>query len=108
MSVCLRHPLTGELKVQPDGWSWGCCLGCGFLGLPLFRRGLATWGAIMVALNMTALAVSVVPTARASDVYSWLSLIGCGLCVFFGLRANRMAIERYLARGWEPVEPQPR
>lgn len=104
MSVCLQHPLTRQIRVQPEGWSWGCCLGCGFLGLPLFRRGLAVWGAVMVALNMLALAASMMQSARAASLYSWLSLGGIALCVFFGLRANTMAIERYLARGWEMVE----
>jgi hypothetical protein len=106
MSVCLRHPLSRQIKVQPDGWSWGCFLGCGFLGLPLFRRGLAAWGAVMVALNFAALVVSLTPTDRATTLYGWISLVGSGLCIFFGLRANTMAIDRYLALGWEFVEPR--
>ena len=101
MSVSLRHPTTGELKVQPEGWSWGCFLGSFLLGLPLFRRGLVVWGSVMVVFNTVLLVAQYIPTDRASAVYQAMSVIGGGLCVFFGLKANRMAIDRYLDLGWE-------
>ncbi|SRR5260221_7515194 len=101
MSVSLRHPVTGELKVQPEGWSWGCCLGSLALGLPLFRRGLVVWGSVMVVFNTVALVAQFVPTDRAAAVYQGMTLVGAGLCLFFGLKANRMAIDRYLDLGWE-------
>lgn len=101
MSVTLRHPRTGEIKIVPEGWSWGCCFGCGILGLPLYRRGLQTWGSLMVAFNVVATVVWFVPTERAAVLDDWLTVIGIGLCVFFGACANRMALDRYLALGWE-------
>jgi hypothetical protein len=100
MSVALRQPQTGDIKVFDEGWSWGCCLGCSILGLPLYRRGLQAWGSAMVAFNIVVLVVAFVPTERAATLYGWLSAIGLGLCIFFGLRANRMAIDRYLDLGW--------
>ena len=45
-----------------------------------------------------------IPTDRAETLYTWLSLAGLGLGVFFGLQANRMALDRYLALGWRPAE----
>ena len=101
MSVSLRHPDTGEVKVQPEGWSWSCCLGSLMLGLPLFRRGLVVWGAVMVVFNTVLLVAHYIPTDRAATVYQWMSLVGLGLCLFFGLKANRMAIDRDLEMGWE-------
>src|SRR5579872_6191010 len=103
MTVALRHPQTGELKVLPEGWSWGCFFGSFFLGLPLFRRGLQVWGAAMVAFNIVLLVVQFVPTDRAATLYGWMSVTGAGLAVFFGLRANTMAIERYRGLGWLPA-----
>ena len=54
MSVSLRRPQTGEIKMMPEGWSWGCFFGCGILGIPLYRRGLQVWGSAMVAFNVVA------------------------------------------------------
>jgi hypothetical protein len=101
MSVTLRHPRTGEVRIIPEGWSWSCCIGCGILGLPLFRRGLQAWGSLMVVFNVIATTVVFVPTERAATLDEWLTAIGIGLCVFFGARANRMALDRYLALGWK-------
>jgi hypothetical protein len=105
MSVTLRHPQTGEIKVLQDGWSWGCCLGCGVLGLPLFRRGLQVWGAAMVAFNIVALIVALVPTERAATLDNWLTVLWIGSCIFFGMKANQMAIDRYVGLGWERAGP---
>ena len=101
MTISLRYPRTGETKVMQEGWSWGCFLGSGILGLPLYRRGLQVWGSVMVAFNVVALVVGSVPTERAATLYAWMSVIGLGLCIFFGMKANEMAIDRYLSHGWE-------
>lgn len=104
MSVALRRPGTSDIKILQDGWSWGCFLGCGFVGLPLFRRGLQQWGSAMVVFDIVALIVGFVNTQRGADLYAWMSLIWLAACVFFGARANAMAIDHHLARGWEYAE----
>ena len=101
MSVALRNPQTGELKIVADGWSWSCFFGCGILGLPLYRRGLQMWGSAMVVFNICAAIVMLVPTQRAATLGEWLTVIGLGLCVFFGARANQMALDHFLALGWD-------
>ena len=108
MTIALRHPQTGEIKVLPEGWSWGCFFGCLILGAPLFRRGLQVWGAAMVAFNIVLAVVQFVPTERAATLYTWMSLIGAAAAVFFGLRANAMAIDRYKDLGWLPADPRRR
>ena len=55
----------------------------------------------MVAFNIVALLAGLVPTEEGATLYGWMSVIGLGLGVFFGMRANQMAIERYLGLGWE-------
>jgi hypothetical protein len=106
MTITLRHPRTGETKVLQKGWSWGCFLGCGILGMPLFRRGLQVWGSVMVAFNIVALIVEFVPSERAATLDIWMTVGYIALCVFFGLKANQMAIERYRDLGWEFVDPR--
>ena len=106
MTVTLRQKETGEIKVLQEGWSWGCFFGSFFLGIPLYRRGLQVWGSAMVAFNILALCVRLVPTEQAATLYGWMAVIGLGLCIFFGMRANQMAIERYLSFGWEFANPR--
>jgi len=101
MTVTLRQPQTGEIKVLQQGWSWGCFLGSFILGIPLYRRGLQVWGSTMIAFNIVALLAGLVPTEEGATLYGRMSVIGLGLGVFFGMRANQMAIERYLGLGWE-------
>lgn len=101
MSIALRHPVTGEIKVQQEGWSWGCFFGAGFLGLPLFRRGLAVWGAAMLVFDVTAFIAGWIGTDAGQSLYAWMSGIGFAASVFFGLRANAMAVEQALTHGWE-------
>jgi hypothetical protein len=101
MSVSLRHPGTGQVKILPEGWSWSCFFGSGFLGLPLFKRGLVIWGSAMLVLDITTLIVGWVDTKAAASLYLWLSLIGLAASLFFGAKANDMAAGHALARGWE-------
>lgn len=104
MTVALRHPQTGEVKMLPQGWSWGCCLGVGILGLPLFRRGLQVWGSTMVVFNIVALVLSLMPGHRAARLDDWLTVVWLASCLFFGLKANQMAIDRYMSLGWVPAD----
>ncbi len=106
MTVTLRQPQTREIKVLHEGWSWGCFFGSFILGIPLYRRGLQVWGSAMVAFNLVALFAGQVPTEEVATLYGWMAVIGLGLCVFFGMRANQMAIERYLGLGWKFSDPR--
>ena len=46
IEVPFKHPQTGETRRVKYGWSWTLFFFSGFLGLPLFLRGLTTWGAV--------------------------------------------------------------
>lgn len=101
MSVALRHPVSGRIKVMPNGWSWSCFFGVGLLGLPLFARGLAIWGAVMVSVNAVALVLGFEATRSASALAGWIGCLSLGFNLFLGFKANDMAIRRYLSLGWE-------
>ena len=105
MSIALRHPVTGEIRVQPEGWSWSCFLGAGMFGLPLFKRGLPVCGAAMLVLDVAVLVAGWTPTANADALYLWMSAIVLGASVLFGFKANGMAIDHALLRGWEYADP---
>jgi hypothetical protein len=101
MTIALRHPITGEIRVQQEGWSWGCFFGAGVLGLPLFRRRLPVWGAAMLVFDITVFIVAWIDTSAGQSLYEWMSGIGIAASFYFGFRANAMAVERALNHGWE-------
>ena len=41
MSLTMKHPGTGSIKIIETGWSWSLFFGAGFLGIPLFFRGMS-------------------------------------------------------------------
>jgi hypothetical protein len=101
MSVALRHPVTGEIKIREEGWSWSCFFGAGFLGLPLFQRGLPVWGAAMLVFDVLAFIAGWIDTDSGQNLYAWFSAIEIAAGVFFGFKANSMAVDRALVHGWE-------
>jgi hypothetical protein len=101
MTVALRHPVTGQLRIQEEGWSWGCFLGSSLLGLPLFRRRLPVAGAAMLAFDVLVLCSGWIAMETGHMFYGWLSAIGIGASVYYGFTANGMALDRALDQGWE-------
>ena len=101
MSVSLQYPGTGEVKILPEGWSWSCFFGASFLGLPLFKRGLFVWGSAMLVFDIAAVIIEFIDTDSAPALDLWMSVICLVVSVFFGLKANDMAAQRALARGWQ-------
>jgi hypothetical protein len=104
MSISLHYPGTGQVKVFDEGWSWSCFFGATVLGFPLFRRGLMVWGAAMLVFDVSTLIVGWIDTDAAASLYTWLGLIGFAASIFFGFRANAMAAEHALARGWQHAD----
>lgn len=104
MSISLQYPGTGQVKVFDQGWSWSCFFGATVLGVPLFKRGLMVWGAAMLVFDIATFIVGWINTDAATTLYSWFGVIGMAASVFFGFRANAMAAEHALARGWQHAD----
>jgi hypothetical protein len=114
MDVALRNKATGKVKFHKIGWSWSCFFAAGFLGIPLFRRGLYGWGAVVVVLWMIDLLstdwsleeeLTLSSLEEGLALSAVLLLVGTGLSFFFGAKANTLAGRRYLATGWEFARP---
>jgi hypothetical protein len=101
MSISLQYPGTGQVKVFDEGWSWSCFFGATVLGVPLFRRGLMVWGAVMLVFDIATFIVGWIDTEAAATLYFWLGLIGLAASVFFGFQGNAMAAQHAVARGWQ-------
>ncbi|HVO14849.1 MAG TPA: hypothetical protein VMV26_06530 [Alphaproteobacteria bacterium] len=106
MRVTLKHPASGRLKFVETGWSWSLFLGAGALGLPLFFRGMALWGAVMVVLWSLQLAEPFIAPDGGTDTLDLILMLAvAGLCLFLGYRGNALTARHYLACGYEFAEP---
>ena len=90
--VTLQNPRTLETRRVKIGWNWTLFLLSDFFGLPLFLRGLNTWGAAVLALWAMDVLVPGIETLTL--------LAGAGLHVWLGLKGNEMIARKYLERGW--------
>ena len=90
------------------GWSWSLFLGAGFLGLPLFFRGLATWGTLMLVICILQLALPFADIVSADGLESLLNLLTMGLCVYLGFHGNALSARHLMACGYEFAEPTSR
>jgi hypothetical protein len=105
MQVALRHPNTGNFKFIDTGWSWPLFLGAGCFGVPLFFRGLALWGTVMLVLWFLQLAVPFVAVANG-DTLEWiLSFAVAGVCLFLGFRGNALSARHFVACGYDFAYP---
>ena len=103
MQTTLRHRGTGDVKVLDTGWSWSIFLGASFLGLPLFMRGLAFWGVVMLVAWTARLAIPHLGVSAADqDMLEWIHTIAVsGLALFLGFKGNALSVNHYVACGYE-------
>lgn len=106
MQVALRHPGTGKFKFVDTGWSWSIFLGAGFFGLPLYFRGLALWGTLMLVLWFVQLTVPLVAAANGAMLEWLLTFAVVGLCFYLGFRGNALSARHLVACGYEFADPQ--
>ena len=107
MRIALRHPGNGDFKFIETGWSWPIFWYAGFFGLPLFFRGLAMWGTVMVAVWALQLAITVVAESavRAVSTHWILGFVSLGLCAYLGLKGNALSARHFIACGYDFVNP---
>lgn len=108
MHVLLKHPMTGNTKLASTGWSWSLFLAAGgLMGIPLFFRGLALWGAVVFVLWSARLATPLLAgTDAAADDVDWiLTALLVGISAFVGLKGNALTARHYLTCGYIFVRP---
>ena len=107
MVVVLEDTSTGDRKPLAVGWNWTFFFFSSFLGIPLFRKGLTAWGALIVILWSLDLALPLIMPATAQVVT--LSLVSgtviAVLSVFLAYKGNGLIARKYLARGYSFAKP---
>ena len=105
MSVALRHAGTGHIKFIDTGWNWSIFWGAGLLGLPLFFRGMALWGSVMLVLWSLQLAVPIAGISDGVVLERVLNIAVAGLCLYLGYRGNALTARHFVACGYEFPDP---
>ena len=100
--VLFRHPSGARAKRDKPGFAWDLFLFAGLYGIPLFLRGLAGWGAAVLALWVIDLAAGwLAHRALWVPAQFALFLAFLGLQIVLGLIGNRLTARAYHARGWK-------
>jgi hypothetical protein len=106
MKVDFKNPKTGELKSVKVGWSWTLFLFSGFLGFPLFLRGLNVWGGVFLALWIVNLLFAAIGDSdQASGAAILFTFIFLGLAIWAAIKGNELTAKNYLEKGWNFTDP---
>ncbi|HUK59157.1 MAG TPA: hypothetical protein VLV50_07980 [Stellaceae bacterium] len=103
LSVLFRSPSGSRAKRVKVGFAWDLFLFAGVFGVPLFLRGLATWGAAVLALWLADLGFGrlVLPPLRLPlELALFAGFLG--LQIYLGFRGNALTARACRARGWLP------
>jgi hypothetical protein len=98
--VAFTNDSTGAKKRVKAGFSWVLFFFSGFLGIPLFLRGLHKYGLVMLAFFLLLFFLGMV---NEEIVEAWSTPIrglGFGLSGMFGLYGNKFTAQHLLENGW--------
>jgi hypothetical protein len=101
IEVPFVNPRTGERKLIKVGFAWPVGLFGTILGIPLFLRGLNSWGAVCLVLWTINFLVYGVDSEAAVLV----ELVEIAIQIWLGFKANEMTAKRLLETGWVWAEP---
>jgi hypothetical protein len=99
--VGFKNPESGEIRQVKVGVSWVLLFFSTFIGLPLFYRGLVTWGVIYA--GVWALVIFPRIFFNSSEFYLLTSLVALPMHIFMGVMGNEITAKSLLARGWRVV-----
>lgn len=101
INVDFRNQQTGETKTVKVGWSWTLFLFSGFLGVPLFMRGLNLWGAAFAVSWFFNILLMVSDNSSAL----FFQLLTLAAEILIGVKGNELTAKHYLSLGWEFSDP---
>jgi hypothetical protein len=106
ITVALKNPNSGEIKLIKVGWSWTLFFFSPFFGIPVFRRGLIAWGYVFLTLSVLAGIGNLVGNDSGGiAILLLVNIVDLVLMIFMGIKGNEMTAKNYLARGWRFLEP---
>ncbi len=103
VDVLFRSPSRQRAKRVKFGFAWDLFLFAGAFGVPLFLRGLSTWGAAVLGLWLADLGLGrLAPPVLRLPLELMLFAAFLGLQIYLGFRGNALTARACRARGWLP------
>jgi hypothetical protein len=105
-TVLFKAPSGARTKRVKLGFAWDLFLFAGIFGVPLFLRGLANWGALVLALWIADLGVARLGPRWSLPAEGLLFVAFLALQVYLGFKGNALTARACHARGWKPDNPR--
>ena len=105
MRIAVKNPRTGDRKWLAVGWNWSFLLFSPCLGIPLFRKGLPVWGAVMLLLGSLEFAASDLSTDMLPDLQTTIALTAAGVSAYLAWKGNALIARKWLSLGYDFVQP---
>ena len=104
--VGFKNPQSGEIRQVKVGFSWVLFFFSSFVGLPLFFRGLVTWGVIYAGFWVLYMIANLASGSSdsAAGIFFLISLVSLVMSIFMGLKGNEITAKSLLARGWRVTD----
>jgi hypothetical protein len=106
MRIALENQRTGDKKWLPVGWNWSFLLFSPCLGIPLFRKGLPVWGAVMLALACIEFIAANVATEGWGALDLAAAIAAACLSFYLAWKGNALVARRWVAKGYDFAKPE--
>ena len=105
MRIAVKNPRTGDWKWLAVGWNWSFLFFSPCLGIPLFRKGLPVWGAVMLLLGSLEFVTSDLSTDTLPDLQTAIALAAAGVSAYLAWKGNALIARKWLSHGYDFVQP---
>jgi hypothetical protein len=105
--VLFKHPSGARAKRVKLGFAWDLFLFAGVFGVPLFLRGLSSWGAAILGLWVVDLGLGRFgrgPLLHPAELALFAAFLG--LQLWLGFKGNALTARACRARGWAADNPR--
>ena len=86
------------------GWNWSFLFFSPCLGIPLFRKGLPVWGAVMLLLGSLEFASDLL-TGTFPNLQRTIAVTAACVSAYLAWKGNALIARKWLSRGYDFVQP---
>ncbi len=106
MQIFLKQLETGKTRTLKIGWSWTLFFFSSLYGIPLFLRGLKSWGWLMLSVGVFTAFHNLSSPVGVSFLDHALLAFFTVSAIFFGIKGNELTLKHYVKNGWVFADDQ--